>query len=58
MYGVQIYEPTGLTVIEYDPRGISTQSDKKLFKFRHIGSGRLDSLCVSKLGNTIREKCP
>jgi prepilin-type N-terminal cleavage/methylation domain-containing protein len=58
LYGVEITSPTGLTTIEYDPRGIATQSDKKVFHFRHTNSGRLDSLCISKLGNTIREKCP
>jgi prepilin-type N-terminal cleavage/methylation domain-containing protein len=58
LYGVEVSSPTGLQTIEYDPRGISTQSDKKVFHFLHTGSGRLDSLCISKLGNTIREKCP
>lgn len=58
LYGVQVFEPSGLTTIAYDPRGVSTQATKQVFRFRHIGSGRVDSLCVSRLGNTIREKCP
>lgn len=44
-------------VIEYDPRGIATQPAKTTFVFTHRSTLR-DSLCVSKLGNTIREKCP
>ncbi len=44
-------------VIEYDPRGIATQPAKTTFVFTHR-SDLKDSLCVSKLGNTIREKCP
>lgn len=58
LYGVQITAPAGLTAIQYDPRGVSTQATKQVFHFLHVGSGRLDSLCVSRLGNTIREKCP
>lgn len=58
LYGVEVTAPTGLTTIEYDPRGIATQADKKVFKFRHTASGRLDSLCISRLGNTIKEQCP
>jgi prepilin-type N-terminal cleavage/methylation domain-containing protein len=58
LYGVEVTEPTGVSTIEYDPRGISTQPDKKIFHFRHMGSGNRDSLCISRLGNTIREKCP
>ncbi|MEX2154159.1 MAG: type II secretion system protein [Gemmatimonadaceae bacterium] len=58
LYGVEVTAPTGVTSIEYDPRGIATQPDKQVFKFKHLGSGKLDSLCVSRLGNTIREKCP
>ena len=58
LYGVEVTAPTGVSTIEYDPRGISTQPDKKVFRFKHIGSGNQDSLCVSRLGNTIREKCP
>ena len=58
LYGVQITAPAGLTSIEYDPRGVSTQSSKQIFRFQHIASGRVDSLCISKLGNTIREACP
>lgn len=58
LYGVEVTAPTGVATIEYDPRGISTQPDKKVFHFKHIGSGKQDSLCISRLGNTIREKCP
>jgi prepilin-type N-terminal cleavage/methylation domain-containing protein len=58
LYGVQITQPVGLVSIAYDPRGVSTQPDKQVFYFRHVGSGRMDSLCVSRLGNTIRERCP
>lgn len=57
-YGVQVTTPTGLVSIAYDPRGVSTQATKQVFHFLHTGSGRRDSLCVSRLGNTIREKCP
>lgn len=56
-YGVSV-SPTGLISIEYDPRGVSTQATKQSFEFRHTGSGLLDSLCISRLGNTIRERCP
>jgi prepilin-type N-terminal cleavage/methylation domain-containing protein len=58
LYGVTITSPTGLVSIAYDPRGVAIQTTKQVFHFRHIGSGRLDSLCVSRLGNTIRERCP
>ena len=58
MYGVEVTGPSGLVSIAYDPRGVSTQASKQTFYFRHTGSGRQDSLCVSRLGNTIREKCP
>ncbi|HEY8175468.1 MAG TPA: prepilin-type N-terminal cleavage/methylation domain-containing protein [Gemmatimonadaceae bacterium] len=57
-YGVRVTRPSGLTSIEYDPRGVSTQATKQIFVFEHISSGTVDSLCVSKLGNTIRERCP
>lgn len=56
-YGVTV-SPTGLVSIEYDPRGISTQATSRVFTFRHTTSGFVDSLCVSRLGNTIRERCP
>jgi prepilin-type N-terminal cleavage/methylation domain-containing protein len=55
---VSVTSPTGLTVIEFDPRGVSTQTAKKSFLFNHTPTNTIDSLCVSKLGNTIREKCP
>lgn len=57
LYGVEVTAPTGVTSIEYDPRGISTQTAKQVFQFKHR-SNRQDSLCVSKLGNTIRTACP
>lgn len=57
MYSVQVTSPTGLVSIEYDPRGVSTQVSQQVFHFLHSG-GRRDSLCVSRLGNTIRERCP
>lgn len=57
LYGVEITSPGGLTAIEYDPRGVSTQNSKQVFQFKHT-SGKADSLCVSRLGNTIRTKCP
>lgn len=58
LYGVKIVSPTGLTAIEYDPRGVSAQATKQVFAFLHTNSGMVDSLCVSKLGNTIRDRCP
>ncbi len=56
-YGVTV-TPSTLVSIEYDPRGIATQSQKQVFGFTHTASGYVDSLCVSKLGNTIRDRCP
>jgi len=56
-YGVTV-SPSSLVSIEYDPRGISTQAAKQNFGFVHTASGYVDSLCVSKLGNTIRDRCP
>jgi prepilin-type N-terminal cleavage/methylation domain-containing protein len=49
--------PAGLVSIQYDPRGVSSQATKQIFSFAHQ-SGLRDSLCISKLGNTIRERCP
>lgn len=57
-YGVTVSKPSGLTSIEYDPRGVATQATKQIFEFTHTTSGMIDSLCVSRLGNTIRERCP
>jgi len=57
LYGVTVTAPSGVTSIEYDPRGVSPQASKQVFKFSHRG-GRTDSLCVSRLGNTIRTACP
>jgi prepilin-type N-terminal cleavage/methylation domain-containing protein len=56
-YGVTV-TPSTLVSIEYDPRGIATQASKQSFGFTHTASGYVDSLCVSKLGNTIRDRCP
>lgn len=56
-YGVTV-TPSTLVSIEYDPRGIATQTAKQNFGFTHTASGYVDSLCVSKLGNTIRDRCP
>ena len=56
LYGVEVYEPTGLASIAYDPRGVSTQPSQQIFRFKHR-SNIVDSLCVSRLGNTIRTKC-
>lgn len=56
-YNTSVYDPSGLVSIAYDPRGVSTQASRQIFRFRHPG-GRVDSLCVSRLGNTIREYCP
>jgi prepilin-type N-terminal cleavage/methylation domain-containing protein len=56
-YNVEVTEPAGLVAIQYDPRGVSTQASKQVFHFVH-GGGLRDSLCVSRLGNTIRERCP
>jgi prepilin-type N-terminal cleavage/methylation domain-containing protein len=57
MYNVAVTDPVGLVEIQYDPRGVSTQVSQQVFHFAHTG-GRQDSLCVSRLGNTIRERCP
>jgi len=57
LYRVNVTSPSGLTSIEYDPRGVSPQANKQVFVFAHSG-GRRDSLCVSRLGNTIRTACP
>lgn len=57
-YGVSVTAPSGTTVIQYDPRGVSTQASKQIFAFKHTVSSTVDSLCVSRLGNTIRDRCP
>lgn len=56
LYGVEVYEPAGLASIGYDPRGVSTQPSQQMFRFKHR-SNLIDSLCVSRLGNTIKAKC-
>lgn len=58
LYGTTITSPTGLVTVKYDPRGIATQSAKRTFVFTHTESGLKDSLCVTRLGNFIRERCP
>jgi prepilin-type N-terminal cleavage/methylation domain-containing protein len=57
-YGVAVTSPSGTTVIQYDPRGVSTQPTKQIFAFKHSVSNTMDSLCVSRLGNTVRQQCP
>jgi prepilin-type N-terminal cleavage/methylation domain-containing protein len=57
LHNVTLTAPSGVTTIDYDPRGVSTQTTKKVFHFKHRNN-LYDSLCVSKLGNTIRDKCP
>ena len=57
-YGVTVTAPTGVTTIQYDPRGVATQASKQVFAFKHTVSSTVDSLCISRLGNTIRERCP
>ncbi len=57
-YRVNITSPSGVTTVKYDPRGIATSSAKTTFIFTHTTTDILDSLCVSKLGNTIRARCP
>ena len=57
-YGVTVTAPSGATSIQYDPRGVSTQPTKQIFAFKHTVSTTVDSLCISRLGNTIRDRCP
>lgn len=57
-YGVAVTFPTGVASIQYDPRGVSTQPSRQVFAFRHINSNAVDSICISRLGNTIRNRCP
>ena len=56
-YNLTSITPTELAIIEFDPRGVSTQASQKVFRFAHP-TGIQDSLCVSKLGNSIRTVCP
>ena len=56
-YELSAITPAGVTSIEFDPRGVSTQASQSVFRFIHP-SGLKDSLCVSKLGNSIRTVCP
>ena len=57
VYNLASITPADLSIIEFDPRGVSTQPSQKVFRFVHPG-GIQDSLCVSKLGNSIRTVCP
>lgn len=57
-YGVSVTAPGGVTSIQYDPRGVATQPNKQIFAFKHQVSNNVDSLCISRLGNTIRTRCP
>ena|SRR5688572_16384808 len=56
LYGVEVTDPAGLASIGYDPRGVSMQPTQQIFRFKHR-SNITDSLCVSRLGNTIRARC-
>ena len=56
-YNLVAISPGAQAVIEFDPRGVSTQPSQKVFHFEHP-TGLQDSLCVSKLGNSIRTVCP
>ncbi len=56
-YSLVAITPAESAVIEFDPRGVSTQATQKVFYFEHR-TGIQDSLCVSKLGNSIRTVCP
>jgi prepilin-type N-terminal cleavage/methylation domain-containing protein len=56
-YGLAAITPAGVSSIEFDPRGVSTQPSRSVFRFVHP-TGAKDSLCVSKLGNSIRTVCP
>lgn len=57
LHNVSITAPSGVTTIQYDPRGVAAQTSQKVFVFKHRNN-LYDSICVSKLGNTIRERCP
>ena len=56
-YGLSAITPSGVTSLDFDPRGVSTQPSQSVYRFIHP-SGLKDSLCVSKLGNSIRTVCP
>ena len=56
-YGLSAITPAGVTSLDFDPRGVSTQPSQSVYRFIHP-SGLKDSLCVSKLGNSIRTVCP
>lgn len=57
-YGVSVTATSAQTVIQFDPRGVATQAAERVFTFRHLGSNAVTTICVSRLGNTIRERCP
>ena len=56
-YSLTAITPGEPASIEFDPRGVSTQASQRVFHFAHR-TGIRDSLCVSKLGNSIRTVCP
>ena len=56
-YNLTAITPQSPSNIEFDPRGVSTQPSQKVYHFVHP-TGIQDSLCVSKLGNSIRTVCP
>lgn len=57
-YDVVVTSAEALTTIRFDPRGIAVQPAERVFTFRHTASGAVTTICVSRLGNTIRERCP
>ena len=57
-YGVAVTASETQTVIPFDPRGVSMQASERLYTFRHLASNAQTTICVSRLGNTIRERCP
>ncbi len=57
-YGVQVTSEVLEVTVPYDPRGVAMQAAEQVFTFRHQASGFETTLCVSRLGNTIREQCP
>ncbi|HUF25982.1 MAG TPA: type II secretion system protein [Gemmatimonadaceae bacterium] len=53
-FGVSI-EPSGATIIEYDPRGFAMLGGTQRFTFIH--NDRSDVVCVSGLGIIMRNGC-
>lgn len=56
-YDVHVTSPTVATSIKYDARGVAIQTERTVFRFQHSG-GIEDSVCVTKLGTTVRRVCP